>query len=217
MFPKITPVVRALLYVNFIVYAAQRLTGYGGALLDYFALWPLGGAADHQPPFEPWQLITYGFLHDPRSSLHIISNMFALWMFGPAAEAVLGSRRFAFYYFACVVGAALAQLFIVPAIPAQAAVRFGETFGASGGVMGLLVLFGLAFPNQRIYVYFALPMPAWVFVTLYGVFELWLGVFGSSDGVAHFGHLGGMATGVLLFLLWRDDIRSRAAQFSQLR
>jgi membrane associated rhomboid family serine protease len=211
MFPKITPVVRALLYVNFIVYAAQRLTGYGDTLLQHFALWPLGTPAYGAAPFEPWQLVSYAFLHDPDSLLHIVSNMFALWMFGPAAEWVLGSRRFGFYYLVCVVGAALAQLFIVPAMYAES----GDTIGASGGIMGILVFFGLAFPRQRIYLYFAIPMPAWVFVTLYGVFELWLGVFGSSDAVAHFGHLGGMAAGVLLFLSWRGYIRGRIAALGQ--
>jgi membrane associated rhomboid family serine protease len=206
MFPKITPVVRALLYANFIVYAAQRLTGYGDALLYHFALWPLrGNEANGGAPFEPWQLLTYAFLHDPATILHIASNMFALWMFGPAAELVLGSRRFGFYYLACVIGAALAQLFIVPSMYAGG----GETIGASGGIMGVLLFFGLAFPQQRIYLYLAIPMPAWIFVTLYGLYELWLGVFSSSDSVAHFGHLGGMLTGLLLFFIWRSYIRSR--------
>jgi membrane associated rhomboid family serine protease len=213
MFAKITPVVGALLSINFIVYAAQRLTGYGDALLQYFALWPLGTPEYGAAPFEPWQLVTYAFLHDPSSVLHIALNMFALWMFGPAAEWVLGSRRFGFYYLACVIGAALAQLFIVPAMYAQG----GETIGASGGIFGLLVFFGLAFPRQRIYVYFAIPMPAWAFVTLYAAVELWLGVFGRSDSVAHFGHVGGMATGVLLFLLWRKYVRTRIAALGQFR
>ena len=214
MLPKVTPVVRALLYANLIVYAAQRLTGYGDALLQNFGLWPLGAPAYGQAPFEPWQVVTYAFLHDPVSILHIASNMFALWMFGPAAEWVLGGRRFAWYYLLCVIGAALAELFIVPAVYPQG----GEvTIGASGGIMGILVFFGLAFPRQRIYLYFAIPMPAWIFVTLYGVFELWLGVFGRSDSVAHFGHLGGMATGLLLFVFWRSYIRSRIVQLNQLR
>jgi rhomboid family protein len=213
MFPKVTPIVRTLLYINFIVYAVQRLTGYGDALLQYFALWPIGQPEYGAAPFELWQLVTYAFLHDPLNIWHITLNMFALWMFGPAAEWVLGSRRFGFYYLACVIGAALAQLFIVPAMYTPA----GETIGASGGIMGLLVFFGLAFPRQRIYVYFAIPMPAWVFVTLYGAVELWSGIFGRSDSVAHFGHLGGMATGLLLFLLWRSYVRERIAALGQFR
>jgi membrane associated rhomboid family serine protease len=211
MFPKITPVVRALLYANFIVYAAQRLTGYGSALLQHFALWPLGHPAYRLPPFEPWQLVSYAFLHDPVNILHISFNMLMLWMLGPAAEWVLGSRRFGFFYLACVVGAALAQLFIVPAMFTQG----GDTIGASGGIMGIQAFFGLAFPRQRVYVYFAIPMPAWAFVSFSVVVELWLGIFASSDGVAHFGHLGGMATGLLLFLLWHDYIRSRIVAIAQ--
>jgi membrane associated rhomboid family serine protease len=209
MFRNLTPVVRALLYANFIVYALQWLTGYEEDIDRLFALWPLGQPAYDSAPFEPWQLITYGFLH--ANLLHIFSNMFALWMFGPAAELVLGSRRFGFYYFACIVGAALAQLFIEPMLYQGG----GSTVGASGGIMGVLLFFGLAFPRQRIYVYFAIPMPAWIFVTLYGAYELWLGISGSSDNVAHFGHLGGMATGLLLFLVWRDYIRSRLERFTQ--
>jgi rhomboid family protein len=203
---RITPIVRALLYLNFIVYAVQRLTGYGGALEYWFALWPPGAsdASSGAAPFEPWQLVTYAFLHDPRSVLHIISNMFALWIFGPAAEWVLGSRRFGFYYFACVIGAALTQLFVQHAMEPLPV----STVGASGGIMGVLLFFGVAFPRQKVLVYFAIPMPAWLFVSLYGVFELWMGIFASSDGVAHFAHIGGMLTGLLLVAVWRDRIRS---------
>ena len=205
MFRSLTPVVRALLYLNFIVYALQRLTGYGIALEHAFALWPVGGDRLDRlaAPFEPWQLVTYAFLHDPSNWLHILSNMFALWMFGPAAEWVLGSRRFGFYYFACVIGAALTQLFVEYTMYPNPS----STVGASGGIMGVLLLFGAAFPRQKILLYFAIPMPAWLFVTLYGLYEFWLGIFGSSDGVAHFAHIGGMLTGLLLVLLWHDRVR----------
>jgi membrane associated rhomboid family serine protease len=199
MFRTMTPVVRALLYVNLIVYGLEWLTG--DRLLVSFALWPLGADRLYgAPPFEPWQLVTYAFLHDPTSIWHLFGNMFALYMFGPDAELTLGWRRFSFYYFACVIGAGLTQLWVVQSFsPGQ-----GETIGASGGIFGLLLFYGMTFPQRRLLLLFPpIPMPAWVFVTLYGVLELSLGVFGRVQGVAHFAHLGGMATGLALILYWR--------------
>jgi membrane associated rhomboid family serine protease len=203
MFRNLSPVVRALLYANFIVYALQRLTAYGPWLEYQFALWPLGFApTPYNGSFEPWQLVTYAFLHDPRTFLHIFGNMLALYMFGPDVERLLGSRRFAVYYFVCVVGAALTQLAVE-----HAASQPFQTLGASGGIFGILLLFGLAFPRRMILIYFAFPMPAWLFVVLYGLLEFWFGVFGSMQDVAHFAHLGGMAAGAALILYWRGRIR----------
>ena len=125
--------------------------------------------------------------------------MLALYMFGGDIERLLGSRRFLVYYLACVVGAAVAQLVVLggmnrPPVP---------TVGASGGVFGLLLAFGMAFPHRKLMLLFPpIPMPAWLFVTLYGLLELYLGVFGSSQGVAHFAHLGGMVTGYVLLTYW---------------
>ena len=202
MFQNLTPVVRALLYTNFIVYLLQRLTGLGAPLLWEFALWPPGaGPRGDAPAFEPWQIVTYAFLHDPRNWMHLLSNMFALLIFGPETERLLGSRRFTLYYFVCVVGAALTQLIVVSRTPDA-----GPTMGASGGIFGILLLFGLAFPSRTILLYFALPMPAWLFVTLYGLLELSLGVFGGSSAIAHFAHLGGMAAGAALILFWRNRL-----------
>jgi membrane associated rhomboid family serine protease len=203
MFRNLTPIVRALLYANLIVYALQRLTGLGPWLEYEFALWPLGfPATPYNGAFEPWQLVTYAFLHDPSTWLHIFGNMLALYMFGPDVERVLGSRRFAVYYFVCVIGAALTQL----AVEHAAAQPF-QTLGASGGIFGILLLFGLAFPRRVILLYFALPMPAWLFVLMYGLLELWFGVFGRMQDVAHFAHLGGMAAGAAMILFWRSRIR----------
>jgi membrane associated rhomboid family serine protease len=200
MFGNLTPVVRALLIANVIVYALQRLTGFGDLLLWEFALWPLGAASQGGAPFEPWQLVSYAFLHDPASVLHIASNMLALFMFGPDTERVLGARRFAFFYFACVIGAALTQLLVAYWADSGPA----PTLGASGGIFGILLLYGMAFPHRRLLLLFPpIPMPAWLFVTLYGIWELMLGVSGSNQGVAHFAHLGGMATGYVLIRYWR--------------
>ncbi|HEY2419485.1 MAG TPA: rhomboid family intramembrane serine protease [Steroidobacteraceae bacterium] len=199
MFRTLTPVVRALLYANLIVYGLEWLTG--DRLLDTFALWPVGAERlDGGHPFEPWQLVTYAFLHDTRTLWHLFGNMFALYMFGPDAELTLGWRRFSFYYFACVIGAGLTQLWVVQSFSPGV----GETIGASGGIFGLLLFYGMTFPHRRLLLLFPpIPMPAWVFVTLYGILELSLGVFGQMQGVAHFAHLGGMATGLALILYWR--------------
>jgi membrane associated rhomboid family serine protease len=197
MFRTLTPVVRALLYTNLIVYGLQWLTN--DQLLDAFALWPLGpvGCPDCHA-FAPWQLVTYAFLHG--STMHLVGNMFALYMFGPDVERVLGARRFAFYYFACVIGAALTQLWVAHSLYSEPQ----ATLGASGGIFGILLFYGMAFPHRQLLLIFPpIPMPAWLFVTLYGILELYLGVFTTGQGVAHFAHLGGMATGYVLIRYWR--------------
>ncbi|HEX4377340.1 MAG TPA: rhomboid family intramembrane serine protease, partial [Steroidobacteraceae bacterium] len=109
--------------------------------------------------------------------------------------------RFTVYYLVCLVGAALAQLAVV-----SRADEFGPTLGASGAIFGILLLYGLAFPRRIILLYFAIPMPAWLFVTLYGLLELYLGAFGSSSAIAHFAHLGGMAAGAAMILYWRSRL-----------
>lgn len=201
MFRPLTPVVRTLLYANFIVYGFEWLTHSQIWFENLFALWPWGADRLYgAPPFEPWQLVTYAFLHDPNSLWHILGNMFALYMFGPDVERIVGPQRFAGYYFTCVIGAALTQLFVVHALDPGPY----PTLGASGGIFGLLLFYGMAFPQRRLLLLFPpIPLPAWLFVTLYGILELFLGVSGTSQGVAHFAHLGGMATGYLLIRYWR--------------
>jgi membrane associated rhomboid family serine protease len=175
----------------------------GDLLALYFALWPPATAPyPGLGHFQPWQLITYSFLHG--SPAHLFFNMLALYMFGGDVERLLGTRRYALYYFACVLGAALAQLIVTSRIdgPPHA------TLGASGGVFGLLLAFGMAYPQRRIMLLFPpIPMPAWLFVTLYGILELYLGVTRTSDGVAHFAHLGGMAGGFALLTHWKSVAR----------
>src|SRR5208282_2566640 len=147
MFRSLTPVVRALLYTNLIVYVIETLTG--DTLLVPFALWPLNAHALYgAPPFEPWQLVTYAFLHG--SWLHLFSNMLALYMFGPDAERVLGSRRFTQFYFACVFGAAVTQMIVMRVVDPGPA----ETSGASGGIFGILLFYGMTFPSRRIMLIF---------------------------------------------------------------
>jgi membrane associated rhomboid family serine protease len=198
---RIPPITRALLIANVVVYFIQALTG--DLLVGTFALWPTASAQyPGAPSFEIWQLLTYGFLHG--SLTHLMFNMLALYMFGGEVERLLGSSHYLQYYLVCVVGAAVAQLVVMgnmnqPPMP---------TVGASGGVFGLLLAFGMAYPHRKIMLLFPpIPMPAWLFVTLYGALELYLGVTGSGAGVAHFAHLGGMAAGYALLVYWRGRAR----------
>jgi membrane associated rhomboid family serine protease len=191
MFPAIPPATRALILINVAVFLLQQVPGAGDLIAQLFALWPLGGG------FRPWQLITYAFLHG--NVLHIFFNMFALYMFGGALEHYWGGRRLVLFYLVCVLTAALTQLAVQ--YPSGAA---EEVIGASGGVFGVLLAFAWYFPKQRIMLLFPpIPMPAWLFVTLYGLLELFLGVTGTQAGVAHFAHLGGMLGGALCILYWR--------------
>jgi membrane associated rhomboid family serine protease len=184
------PVTRAIIIANVIVFLLQFVAG--NLIVSLFALWPVGDTL-----FQPWQLLTYSFLHE--GFAHIFFNMFALYMFGTPLEAFWGSRRFAFYYVACVLTAAATELMVQNATEVG-----GPVLGASGGVFGLLLAFAWYFPKQRLMLLFPpIPMPAWLFVTLYGGIELVLGVTGAQPGVAHFAHLGGMLGGALAILYWR--------------
>ncbi|TLY62265.1 MAG: rhomboid family intramembrane serine protease [Gammaproteobacteria bacterium] len=190
MFAYLPPATRGLILVNVAVFLLQLAAG--PRVLALFALWPLS-----TQQFEPWQLLTYAFLHG--NVAHIFFNMFAVFMFGRALEEYWGSRRFVTYYFASVLAAGATQLAVQ-----QAAGTASETIGASGGVFGLLLAFAWYFPRQRIILLFPpIPMPAWVFVTFFGVLELFLGVTGRQADVAHFAHLGGMLGGALMLLYWR--------------
>lgn len=126
---------------------------------------------------------------------HLFFNMFALWMFGNTMENIWGTKRFLVYYLACGLGAGLLTLLIPGA---------ALTVGASAAVYGLLLAFGLTFPNDYIYLYFLVPIKAKWFVIGYAVIELFEGFF-INDGIAHFAHLGGMLVGLLLILWWRRN------------
>jgi membrane associated rhomboid family serine protease len=204
MFRNLTPAVRWLLLANVGIFGLQSL--FPDAIVTRFALWPWHGAERYGlPPFEPWQLISYAYLHGGFE--HIFFNMFAVYMFGPELERLLGTRRFNVYYLVCVFGAGLAQLLVQKYFESDAS---GPTVGASGGVFGLLLLFGMAFPQRRLMLIFPpIPMPAWLFVTLYGLAELLMGVFSVLPGIAHFAHLGGMAGGYILIRYWRAQSQQR--------
>jgi membrane associated rhomboid family serine protease len=205
MFDRLPPMVKALLWSNGLVFLLQQLlreTSFVPFMLWPLGQYPLGYEAGEMvvAEFFPWQLLSYGFLHG--SLTHLFFNMLALMMFGAPIEATWGSRRFAIYYFTCVVGAGLVQL-VVATMSAQQNDVY-PTVGASGGVFGILLAYGMMFPHQRVMLLFPpIPMKAWVLVVGYGVLELVLGVTGTQSGVAHFAHLGGMAFGFFLIQYWR--------------
>ena len=191
--PTITTI---LIAANIAVFLLQ--SAWQGMVVP-FALWPLGASAAGAVDigFQPWQVVTYAFLHG--NLLHLGFNMFALYMFGGAIERVVGPGRYLTYYFVSVISAALAQLLV-------AAMMGGiyPTVGASGGVFGLLLAYAVYFPHNRVMLLFPpIPIPSRMFVLIYAVIELYLGVTGTQSGVAHFAHLGGMVGGAVMLYNWR--------------
>jgi membrane associated rhomboid family serine protease len=187
--PSLPPATQALLLANVAVFFLERLVG--SALFGPLALWPIGSGN-----FFPWQVLSYSFLHG--SFEHLFFNMLGLWMFGSELEQVWGQKRYVQFYTASVLAAALTQL-VVSAVLGSIA----PTIGASGGLFGLLLAFAMIFPNRIILLFFVIPMRAKWLVALYGVLELYQGVYVMNSGVAHFAHLGGMAGGVLTIRYWR--------------
>ncbi|MCH2240616.1 MAG: rhomboid family intramembrane serine protease [Aquabacterium sp.] len=186
------PVTQALILANVAAFCATVILD--PLLTTLFALWPVGTSL-----FLPWQLVTYAFLHG--SLGHLFFNMLGLWMFGSELEQLWGRTRYLQFYFASVLTAAVAQLVVTGLAGSNA-----PTVGASGALFGLLLAYGMLFPNRMIMPLFPpIPMRAKVFVALYGGLELLLGVFGNGSGVAHFAHLGGMLGGWLMIRYWRGQ------------
>ena len=208
-------VVKNLLIINAIFYLGTWAADVAWHidLSDYLGLHYIG-ASD----FRPYQFITYMFMHG--NFAHLFFNMFALWMFGNSIENVWGPKRFLIFYFVCGIGAGLTQELVQyiqlsdivehyqyvnlgnRSIPVDDYLNMLTTVGASGAVYGILLAFGMMWPNSRIYIYFAIPIKAKWFVIIYGLLELFSG-FSSVDNVAHFAHVGGMLFGFLLIMYWR--------------
>ncbi|MEZ4702127.1 MAG: rhomboid family intramembrane serine protease [Rhodothermales bacterium] len=211
-FSVFPPVLKNLLIINGLFFLGQMAYNSPLSLFleHWFALWPLGAPDVLLTPagprsmanFWPWQLVTYGFLHG--DFFHLLFNMFALWMFGVQLENTWGSRRFGIFYFICVIGAGLVQLAVQ-----YVTGSYAVTIGASGGVYGVLMAFGMTYPNQIIYLNFFIPVKAKWFVLGMGLISLFSGATGASAGVAHFAHLGGMVFGFLLLLYWRGKLPVR--------
>ena len=215
---SIMPVTKHLLIINLIVWLATLAFGRAGIidLEQYLGLHFWLGS-----DFNPAQLFTYMFMHDTRGIAHIFFNMFSLWMFGSLIEKVLGSKRFLFYYISCGLGAALVQELVwqfswqdmfnsisaqFPGYPVDQFYNLLVTVGASGAVFGILLAFGMIFPNMSMYIIpFPFPIKAKWVVLGYGAIELFFGISHTMNGVAHFAHLGGMLVGILLILYWKHN------------
>ncbi len=178
-------------------------------VIRLFALWPLATPGvinlsdgnSLETGFALWQLVSYGFLHGGLA--HLFFNMFALYMFGLPIERLWGTQRFLIFYFVCMIGAGLVQLAV-----AHWSGEIYPTIGASGAVFGLLLAFGMMYPNSRIMLLFPpIPMKAKWFVIVYGLLTLVFGVTGTMPGIAHFAHLGGMLFGLGLILYWASKAR----------
>ena len=212
------PVVLNLIIANLVVFLAMKLYD-SNMMYANFAMFNVDfrclGEAD-MTLFEPWQPLTYMFMHSAVDFSHIFFNMFSLWMFGRTLELEMGWKRFLIYYIVCGVGAALFQMGVAQidlahieiGSKAWYAYMSTPTVGASGAIFGLLLAFGLLHPNALISLIFPpITLKAKWFVIIYGVLELLLGVTGSMSNVAHFAHLGGMFWGWLLLLWWRHQAR----------
>lgn len=223
MFKQTPPITKNLIIINCLMYAAQYVFRQRGIdITDYMGLHYVLA-----PDFGIYQLATYMFLHG--NLTHLLFNMFSLWMFGRIIEQVQGPRRFLLYYFVCGVGAGICQElwqtgeYVFTGLAAwDGLVNTGyglmtkaqflnlwTTIGASGACYGILLAYGMTFPNERIMLLIPpIPMKAKYFVAAYAAIELFA-AFSSNGNIAHFAHLGGMLFGLLLLLHWRrTDYRS---------
>ena len=219
---QMPPVTQNLIIINALCWLASLvLSRFKVDLIDLAGL--------HFPgthSFQWFQPITYMFLHDTHSFAHILFNMFAVFMFGRSLEATWGPRRYLIFYLVSGIGAALAQELVWYLQIQAVAANYGfsvmqmvamnpsanqlVTIGASGAVFGVLLAFGMLFPDVPLYVMFVpIPIKAKYFVIFYGLVELFMGVANfRGDNVAHFAHLGGMLFGLLMILYWRKKDRS---------
>tara|TARA_B100000963_G_scaffold344349_1_gene347121 strand:- start:56 stop:691 length:636 start_codon:yes stop_codon:yes gene_type:complete len=195
---SIPDVIFIILIVNGLLFSLQQFAPR--FTFEYLALQPLVSPPGYlTPSFIPWQLITYGFVHSTISLMHILFNMLMLWMFGRDIERLMGPQRFLIYYITCIAGAGIIQLLV-------GVLQGGgvPTVGASGGVFGILLAYGMAFPERRIMLLFPpIPMKAKYFVIMLGLLELYFGFSGVNNGIANFAHLGGMLFGYWLIRAWK--------------
>lgn len=188
-FNSIPPVTRNILIAIVAMFIAQNVLGQSGAQFigRYFVLYPIDS-----PYFYPWQLLTYALLHG--NLMHLFFNAFAIWMFGSQIEHFWGEKKYGIYVVACIIGAGLANALLSDI----------GAIGISGAVYGLLVAFGMMWPNHTIQLILPpIPMKAKYFVIIFAGIALISSFNPSNDGIAHIAHLGGALTGFLLIQFWR--------------
>ncbi len=193
----LSPAIKALIVVNVAVFLLMWFmpTGLKNAVLEFLGLLPVSIFQN----FRLWQPVTYMFLHDTTAIGHILFNMLALWMFGTELERMWGTNAFLRYYFATGIAAALTTIVVSLAPFASTARMFDSvTIGASGAIYGLLLAYGLTFPNRPIYIYFIFAIPAKYFVMIMGAIALLSSMGGGGSGIAHITHLGGLVAGYVM-------------------
>ena len=187
------PAIKNLLIINIIVFLGTELIGE--PMYRLFALFPIGS-----PLFRWWQFVTHMFMHG--NFAHIFFNMWSLIVFGPLLERLWGSKKFLIFYFVCGLGAALCHELVQMTQPLANI----PTVGASGAIYGLLLGFGMLYPNYVLTLVFPpVSLKAKWFVVIFAAIELVTGILGTLDGVAHFAHLGGMLFGLILILIWKKQ------------
>jgi membrane associated rhomboid family serine protease len=201
-FQVMPPAIKTIILANVAVFLLQTLlqnSPFGGLITAAGALWPVASANQDGLSFQIWQPVTYMFLHG--SFGHLFFNMFALWIFGTELENYWGTRQFNIYYFVCGIGAAFINLLTTIGDPYP-------TVGASGAIYGVLLAFGMMFPDRYIFLYFLFPIKAKYFVAGYAFIEFLSGLgsraMGSGSNIAHFAHLGGMLVGFLYITIRRQ-------------
>ena len=193
----LSPAIKVLIAINVAVFLVMWVmpAGLTQALQEFLGLLPAAifGA------FRVWQPVTYMFLHDTRAFGHILFNMLALWMFGTELERMWGTNAFLRYYFATGIAAAITTILVsLMPFPSTAPLFTTVTIGASGAIYGLLLAYGLTFPNRPIYIYFIFAIPAKYFVMIMGAIALLSSMGGTGGGIAHITHLGGLVAGFIM-------------------
>ncbi|MGH2563130.1 MAG: rhomboid family intramembrane serine protease [Ginsengibacter sp.] len=190
---RIPPVVLNLIIINAIVFVAQLVFDSTLGLTNILALYPYNSGL-----FKPYQLVTHMFAHG--GFLHILFNMYALWIFGAVLERMWGPKKFLIFYLVCGLAAGLTQMFFVTNAPA---------IGASGAIMGLLAAFAYTFPNTEFFIIpFPFPIKAKYMAAIFAAFDIF-GGFAGGDDIAHFAHLGGLVMGLILVIIWNKTDKKR--------
>ncbi len=193
----LSPAIKALIIANVAIFLLMWLmpAGLRQGIQEFLGLVP---AAVFES-FRVWQPVTYMFLHDARAIWHILFNMLALWMFGTELERMWGTKAFLRYYFATGIAAAVTTILVSLApFPATSRMFYTVTIGASGAIYGLLLAYGLTFPNRPIYIYFIFAIPAKYFVMIMGAIALLSSMSDGGNGIAHITHLGGLVAGYVM-------------------